>query len=70
MLTFLGAIYLVGAGICVGISIGFGIFVTFITLGSKAGMELAGKIVLHGTITAVLWPIMAPYRMMQGKFGR
>ncbi|QBP30980.1 hypothetical protein KNU49_gp074 [Streptomyces phage EGole] len=70
MLTVLGAVYLVGVGACVGIAIGMGIFVSFITLGSDKGMELAGSIVARGFLTAIVWPVLMPYRVIRGKLGK
>jgi hypothetical protein len=68
MLEGVGIIYLVVGGVLVGISIGLSMFVTFITLGSKDGMDLAGKMVLDGVRTAALWPIVLPYRMVKSRF--
>ena len=70
MLTSLGVVYLVGVGIYAGVSFGFAMIVTFFTLGSEDGIELAGKIAIYGCLTAVFWPVLIPYRVLQGKFGR
>jgi hypothetical protein len=70
MLEAVGIIYLVVGGVLVGISIGLSMFVTFITIGSKDGMDLAGKMILDGARTAALWPIVIPYRLIKSRFGK